>query len=421
MSRKNYEICIGEAEVVVAKLQVESHGEKEYSCFQYTREWLEHPGNFSVSPSLSLNDGKNFFRESPFPPALMDTMPDSWGKSVLVKYSRLNPIPKTRFTSLYFLLAVDDFCRMGALRIREEGRDKPFLANVHAQEGMDAVPGIQDLAKMLDAVSGIENNAPDIAALRHFLYAGSSLGGARPKCSIMDRHGKLAIAKFTSLLDTRAVEKAEALTLGLARLCGIESPNVAIEMCNGLPVAIIERFDRADGKRIPYISAQTMLDCSRADAGTYVDIADAIRKHGNDPKRDLKNLFRRIAFTILVSNVDDHLKNHGFLYSGNGKWRLAPIFDVNPSPERIRRLKTAIADREDASASVELLMEAAFYMEIREDEAARVIAELAKTIENNWEKMAREGGMTRDEIEDFRPAFQHDEANYAKNLGKKRR
>jgi serine/threonine-protein kinase HipA len=99
---------------------------------------------------------------------------------------------------------------------------------------------------------------------------------------------------------------------------------------------------------------------------------------------------------------------------------LAPIFDVNPSPERIRRLKTAIADREDASSSVELLMESAFYMEIRDDEAAGITAEIAKTIENNWEKLAREGGMTRDEIEAFRPAFQHDEAQYAKNIGKKK-
>jgi serine/threonine-protein kinase HipA len=159
-----------------------------------------------------------------------------------------------------------------------------------------------------------------------------------------------------------------------------------------------------------------MLDSPTADDRTYTEIADTIRTNGAEPKSDLLNLFQRILFTILVSNVDDHLKNHAFLYAGNGKWRLSPIFDVNPFPERFKQLKTAIADPAENAASVELLLEHAFYFELDKDEAAKTAATMALTVRENWTKLCREMGKNVAEIRAYQPAFEHRETEFAANL-----
>jgi len=229
------------------------------------------------------------------------------------------------------------------------------------------------------------------------------------------------LAKFTSNKDTKAVERAEVATLRLASLCGLDVPDVELfDNPKGYPVAIISRFDRFEKARIPYISAQTMLDRPTADNGTYAEIAEAIRVHGADPKADLLSLFQRILFSILVSNVDDHLKNHAFLYAGRKRWRLSPIFDVNPFPERFKQLKTAIADPSDNAASIEQLLEYAFYFEIDKVEALKIISTMAETVKGAWKGFCLEAGMSRDEITEYTPAFEHQETEFALNLKKTR-
>jgi len=417
MKSANLEVCLGESGILVGSLQYEASGSREYSCFQYAPSWLNSPDAFALAPALALNGGKQFFRgERPFPPVLMDTLPDSWGKKVLVQHSRLTG-SKQSLDSLFFLLAISDCCRIGALRIRNAGRNSQFLA---AGQN-DMLPSLYDLKQFCEIVRSIEMNTPDTEALRRFILPGSSLGGARPKCSILNANNRLSLAKFTSHNDSRATERAEAVTLRLARLCGIDAPDVTlVEGSKGLPIAVIERFDRIGGKRIPYISAQTMLDSPQADNRTYAEIADAIRTNGADPKSDLRNLFQRVLFTILVSNVDDHLKNHAFLYAGNDKWRLSPIFDVNPFPERFKQLKTAIADPAENSASVELLLEHAFYFELNKDEASKIASTTAGTVKENWVRLSQEFGMNNTEIGEYRPAFEHRETAFAEDLGKPR-
>jgi len=154
-----------------------------------------------------------------------------------------------------------------------------------------------------------------------------------------------------------------------------------------------------------------------ATSGTYTQIAEAIRQHSDDPKRDLRELFNRIGFTILVANVDDHLKNHGFLYAGNRRWRLSHMFDVNPAPERHRELKTPISETSGAEASIETLFEHASFFDISSDEAAGTIGNMAATISENWEPMAQAYGLDRASLNIYRPAFEHDDMKVALALG----
>ena len=412
MMKAEMEICLGDSGALVGTLQYEAAANREYSCFRYAQSWLESADAFALAPALALNDNRVFFSgERPFPPALMDTLPDSWGKKVLMSHARHIGADQI-FNPYFFLLSVPDICRSGALRIRHAGGE--FLATGERE----MLPRLLNLREFCGIVRAIETNAQESEALRQFIFAGSSLGGARPKCSVLDEENNLAVAKFTSYNDTRAVEKAEVVTLHLARLCGIAAPEARlIDGPPGLPIALLKRFDRAGGMRIPYISAQTMLDSPTADNRAYTEIADEIRTHGADPHADLKELFKRILFTILVSNVDDHLKNHAFLYAGNNKWRLSPVFDVNPSPERVKKLKTRIADDADDSASLALLLERAFYFELDEDEAAKIAANMAGVIKASWTRLARELGMSDAEIQEYRPAFEHSETLAAEKAG----
>lgn len=177
---------------------------------------------------------------------------------------------------------------------------------------------------------GAEEAARDLAVVA------GSLGGARPK-AIVEGDGHLWIAKFTSALDTIPVERAEIATLKLATKCGLRVAEARLELqCSDSPVALIRRFDRRGKTRIPYISARTALDQQTNESGFYTDIADVIRQISSKPVDDLNELWRRIVFTILVSNKDDHLQNHGFIYAGSDRWRLSPAFDINPSPSRQR-------------------------------------------------------------------------------------
>lgn len=411
------QVCIGDAGIVVGTLWFTADAGREHSSFQYAQSWIDHPMGFAIAPSLTLDDAKKFFHkgtcETPLPPPIADTTPDSWGREIVIKDAKQKK--RDAFAEIDFLTASDDFSRIGALRFRDMEVDAPFLAS--RTGGGHTIPPLLHLDQLRMDISRMEDGDPTAMALTRLREAGGSLGGARPKCSILDADGRLSIAKFTSKRDTHAVERAEVLTLRLARICGIAVPKSRIEMSGDSPVAIIERFDRtANQKRIPFISAQTMLNASKATGGTYADLADAIRLHSASPTTELGELFRRIAFSILVSNTDDHLKNHGFLYNGKGKWHMAPAYDVNPSPHRQKMLKTAIADQQDPSASIALLLDHAFYFDVSKDDAVQIVSLMAKTITSQWKYLAKETGMTAVEINSYENAFAHEESRFAMAL-----
>ncbi|MGF6313152.1 serine/threonine-protein kinase HipA [Bradyrhizobium sp. i1.8.4] len=418
MAQRILKVCVGEAGIEVGTLRFEAQGNREFSSFQYDDGWLADKRAFAIAPSLPLEPTQFFFKKEgdtvpPFPTPLSDAAPDSWGRNIIRRDARENRQDTSPLSELDYLLAVDDFSRMGALRLREDQENAPFLASEPG--GRHEIPPLLKLDELGQSIQSIEKQSPmTAAALKRLRQVGSALGGARPKCSVIDTDGSLLIAKFTSRQDTHDVERTEVLTLKLAEACGLSASSARLDMSDGLPVALIRRFDRnTKGARIPYISAQTMLGAADATSGTYTQLAEAMRQFSDDPKRDLNELFNRVGFTILVSNVDDHLRNHGFLFVGNGRWRLSRMFDVNPAPERHRELKTPISEISGADASIEALIKHATFFDLSSDEAAEAIYNMATTVSEKWQPMARELGMDRANLDIYRQAFEHDETKKA--------
>ena len=257
---------------------------------------------------------------------------------------------------------------------------------------------------------GAEEEARDLAGVA------GSLGGARPKANV-EGDGHLWIAKFTSSQDTKPVERAEVATLKLARMCGLRVADARLELRDSdSPIALIRRFDRRGDTRIPYISARTALDWQGEDGGFYTDIADVIRQISSKPVEDLRELWRRIVFTILVSNKDDHLKNHGFIYAGGDRWRLSPAFDINPSPSRHRVLETGIIQGGSFEASLEIALEASEFFDVTLQTGKVWAAEIAAILAHSWKEIFREQRASSDQIRSYTEAFEHEEAEMAKGF-----
>lgn len=254
---------------------------------------------------------------------------------------------------------------------------------------------------------GAEEEARDLAGIA------GSLGGARPKANV-EGDGHLWIAKFTSAQDTKPVERVEVATLKLAAMCGLRVADAKLELQDSdSPIALIRRFDRRGETRIPYISARTALDRRGDEGGYYTDIADVIRQISSKPVDDLHELWRRIVFTILVSNKDDHLKNHGFIYAGGDRWRLSPAFDINPSPSRHRVLETGIIQGGSFDASLAIALEACEFFDVKSESAKSHASEMAKTVTGNWKHALRVEGCSSNDVQSYSSAFQHDECERA--------
>ena len=271
------------------------------------------------------------------------------------------------------------------------------------------VPRLVELERLRILAHRFERD-PECAeeAVRDLAGVAGSLGGARPKASV-EGDGQLWIAKFTSRDDRRAVERAEIATLRLAARCGLRVPEARLELVRSdSPVALIRRFDRRGDVRIPYMSARTALDWEGTEGRYYTDIADVVRQISGHPSDDLRELWRRIVFTILVSNTDDHLKNHGFIYAGRDRWRLSPAFDINPAPTRQRMLQTGILEGEPFEASLALALDSAGFFDIEREDAERMASRMAAIVNGAWRKALRAEGASAGEIDAFAGAFQHD-------------
>jgi serine/threonine-protein kinase HipA len=254
-------------------------------------------------------------------------------------------------------------------------------------------------------------SAETAADLEYLRGRGTSLGGLRPKCSVMDEDGSLAIGKFPSVHDQRAVTKGEVLAMRLAVAAGIDAAAARLVESDGIPVALVRRFDRTgDGRRIPYASAATLLGAAADGSGEhfYTELADALRRHGAAARDDIEQLWRRLVFSILITNVDDHLRNHGFLHAGRGLWRLAPAFDLNPFPDRARELKTWPSEDTGPAATIEAALAASRFFGVARDRAAEIIREVDAAV-SGWRSEARRIGMSRAEIDQFADAFEHEE------------
>jgi serine/threonine-protein kinase HipA len=404
-------VCVGRAAIDVGDLTFVRDGRREYSAFTYDRSWLTRAERFEVSPDLPLREG-HFTRrassdeESPFPAALADTEPDAWGKRVIqrahVKQRQRDPslAPLTRFDTL---AAVDDFSRVGALRLRDA--DGQFLRS----DASFRTPQLIELDKIYASARAVEQGTETEADLKFLQGKATSLGGLRPKCTVLDADGALALGKFPSIADTRSIVRGEVLALKLARLVGLDAAEARVEMIGGTAVAIIRRFDRTpDAARIAYLSGGSLLQARRDEDRAYTEIADVLRRIAARPSEDVRELWRRMLFNFLITNVDDHLWNLGVLYAGNGQWRLAPAFDVNPFPDRARESKTWLSEDSGPVTSLEQLIDGCAYFGLQRAQAEEEAAAMTKTLAG-WRGVAtsKEVGLTEAELETFEPAFSH--------------
>jgi serine/threonine-protein kinase HipA len=314
-------------------------------------------------------------------------------------------------TEMDYLRGVDDVSRVGALRFRSATGE--FMRT--PGEGERGIPPLLELTEIIGAAHAVERGTETARDLDYLRGRATSLGGMRPKCTVVDDDGHLAIGKFPSVSDDRAVTKAEILALKLAAAAGVEAAQGRIVYSDGIPVALIRRFDRAAGGRIPYLSATSMLQASREEEHAYSEIAERILVVSPDAKRDLAELWRRIVFNMLITNVDDHLNNHGFLHVGHGQWRLAPAFDLNPFPDKGRNLKTWLTEETGPTGKIEDAMLAAEYFYLSNKDALKILGEVHGAV-SQWRETAREiaVGMTAQELEAFEAAFEHEETRSAK-------
>lgn len=423
--KRTIQVHLGDDARRIGTLHFDAVGSRQHSAFAYEDSWLKAADRFALDPGLPLVAGPQYPRKardgSVFHAAIADTEPDGWAKRVILRdHAKLRQEARrsgensgaTQLTALDFLLAVDDSSRVGALRFKDE---QGVFCRAF-ETGRRTAPPLVELGRLLAATRAVENENETAADLAYLRGRGTSLGGMRPKCTVIDDDGRLSIGKFPSVNDEREVTKGEVLAMTLAKAAGIRAAEARLVESDGLPVALIRRFDRTDdGRRLMYVSAATLLG---ADSGEmrdyfYTEIVDAIRVHGADSKSDIEELWRRMAFSILITNVDDHLHNHGFLHVNHGQWNLAPAFDINPFPERMREMKIWISEETGPEATVEALLSVIAYFRIPLVRAKEILGEIERAV-SGWRDRGRALGMTDRELEPFADAFEHPERKAAR-------
>lgn len=417
------QVCLGENEIPVGTLTYSRQGGRENTLFVYDDAWLANSNRFEISPDLPLARERYFHKaatrsDSVFHFAIADTEPDGWGCRVIARdHAKRRKAGKLQesaaLTEMDYLLGVDDVGRMGALRLRNASGE--FMRT--PQRGERGIPPLLELTQVIGAAHAVERGTETERDLDYLRGRATSLGGMRPKCTLVDEDGHLAIGKFPSVGDDRAVTKAEVLALKLAAAAGIDAAQARIIYSDGAPVALIRRFDRTTGGRIPYLSAASLLQASREEEHAYSEIAERILSVSPDARRDLAELWRRIVFNMLITNVDDHLNNHGFLHTGHGQWRLAPAFDLNPFPDKGRDPKTWLTEETGPTGRIEDAMNVAGYFHLTDEEALRILREVHGSV-SQWRRVARDTsvGMTAGEAAVFEAAFEHGEAQRARQL-----
>lgn len=380
---------------------------RETVVFEYDGEWLRDAESFELEPALPLTRGGYA------PPAgqaihgsLGDSAPDTWGRRLMQRAERRQAAKEGRavrtLTESDYLLGVTDESRLGALRFRRAGEDG-FLA-----DSRSGVPALVELGRLLQSTERILRNEETDEDLRLIFAPGSSLGGARPKASVIDRHGQLAIAKFPKEDDEYSIETWEEIALRLAERAGIVTACHELLDVAGKAVLLSRRFDRAGGRRIPFLSAMAMLGARDGEGGSYPEMVDALGRHGSNARKDARDLYRRVAFNVLVSNVDDHLRNHGFMRLDRSGWSLSPAYDLNPVPADLKaRVLTTNIDPEEATCSIDLLEASAGYFALSLADARRILKDVAGAT-SGWREVAGQVGAAPKEMDRMASAFEHD-------------
>lgn len=375
--------------------------------FNYAQSWLEGPHAQTLDPDLQLYAGAQYLPSNkPNFGVFLDSSPDRWGRVLMDRREALIAKNEGRRPNKLFeedyLLGVYDEHRMGALRFKT-APEGPFLND---NQGF-AAPPWTTLRELEEASLQLEKGAlKDEEALRWInmlLAPGASLGGARPKASVLDPHGQLWIAKFPSVRDATNIGAWEMVAYQLASIVGIRiSPAQVRRFNSDHHTFMTQRFDRKGHDRLHFASAMTLLGHQDGDAGvSYLELVEFIQRQGANVKNDLEELFRRIVFNIGIKNTDDHLRNHGFMLTPQG-WSLSPAYDVNPV--YFGTGLTLNISESDNALEFELARSVARFFRLTDKQAGTII-EQVKTAREKWQELASSLGVSRNEQEMMEPAF----------------
>jgi serine/threonine-protein kinase HipA len=402
-----YENWSGNTPVLLGRLYINQMKRNESYSFEYSEEWLRSSdAHYILDPDLMLYRGRQY---TPLDKNLFglfaDSCPDRWGRLLMQRREAIAARKEGRkpqkLNESDYLLGVYDAARMGALRFS--------LAEGGQFESSDealATPPWVSLRKLESASIAFENDESGLEEkwLKQLLAPGSSLGGARPKATVQDVDGSLWIAKFPSKHDDHNSGAWEMTAHELARLCGLNVPEACLESfsSNG-DTFIVKRFDRVGEQRIHFSSAMTLLGQIDGSTGSsYLDIVDFIKMNGSTPRNDLVELWKRIVFNMAITNSEDHLRNHGFILTDTG-WKLSPLYDVNPVPYG-DALSLNVSE-DDNSIDIELALETAVFYDIAPSDAEAMAHEILSIVRDNWERVAKENGLSREAILRMKPAF----------------
>ena len=383
-------------------------GVESYS-FEYNNEWLKKTGlMMTLDPELLPYSGRQYPSGKKIFGLFADASPDRWGRVLMNKRERILAEKEGRKPSKLhdsdYLLGVYDETRMGGIRFKLN-LDGPFLSD----DKETAAPPWAALRTLEEASRHFESDETGLSEkwLKQLIKPGSSLGGARPKATVVDTQSQLWIAKFPSRNDENDTGAWEMVAHDLAVLCGLNVPEAKLEKFSSLgSTFLIKRFDRIGKKRVHYASAMTLLGktdgASAADGSSYLDIAAFIKSYGAKPKSDLMELWKRIVFNMAITNTDDHMRNHALILSGKG-WRLSPLYDVNPVPYGDEL--SLNVDEEDNRINIDLAVQTAMRFGIEESDAESYAKDILGIVRDHWESLASGYGLSRRQIEEMRPAF----------------
>lgn len=375
--------------------------------FSFDEEWLRRAGELFLSADLNNYPGVQYTAAGcDIFGCFSDALPDRWGRTLLNRREQLlaqeEGRPLRRLSSFDYLLGIDDYSRMGGFRFKERA-DADFINSTPTLR----VPPLANIRDLEFAARQIEqseqqNELPDKKWIAQLIQPGSSLGGARPKASVIDTDGLLCVAKFPSRQDDNDAELWEHLSHMLAKRAGISVAETRVlQTSDRRHTLISQRFDRTrSGKRIHFASAMTLLGLHDGDNATnghgYLDIVDFIIRYGADVDNNLRELYRRVAFNICIGNSDDHFRNHGFLLTPKG-WTLSPAYDLNPTLSRHQSLLITATSNE---ADLSLLGDASEEYMLSRSVADSIILEVCDALKD-WQTLASQLGVPKREIASF--------------------
>ena len=395
----------------VGELGYESLRGSDSYTFKFSDQWLGKYRSIFLSADLNNYPGQQYTQPGKdIFGCFSDALPDRWGRTLLNRreqvLAEMEHRPLQRLSSYDYLIGLDDCSRMGGFRFKENQNG----GYINAEENL-RIPPLTDVRALIAASEEIEkseekNLLPDLKWITQLVQPGSSLGGARPKASVLDESGHLCVAKFPSRKDDYNIALWEYFAHMLAVKVGINAATTRVLSTNNkFHTLLSKRFDRtADHRRIHFASAMTLLGLSDGDNAStgygYLDIVDFILQNCTDVEKNLQELYRRVAFNICIGNTDDHFRNHGFLLTAKG-WTLSPAYDMNPT---LNEYQSLLISNNSNKSDLNVLLQAAGDYMLNKDAAEEIIKQVLDALKG-WETVATKVGLTATEMNRFRERF----------------